>query len=66
MKNTIKVLIFPLVLLLGIYYFCYEIFWWALIMERSQWTKPQRHDATLMGGVSEIGRDLLMAIGFGK
>lgn len=39
MKTMARILLFPMVVYLAIYWSCYEIFWWAFIEERSPWTR---------------------------
>jgi multidrug resistance efflux pump len=38
-ENLMKFLLFPVAVYFAIYYVCYDIFWWAMIMERSPWTR---------------------------
>ena len=57
-----KLLFFPVVLYLAVYWTCYEIFWWAFIEERSPWTRSLnggKGSSTPIADAMEFARELV-------
>lgn len=39
MKAWIRVVLWPVAFMAAAFYSCYEVFWWAVIEEKSSWTR---------------------------
>jgi hypothetical protein len=39
MKPWLRLVLWPLAFVAATFYSCYEVFWWAVIEEKSSWTR---------------------------
>jgi hypothetical protein len=57
--NLLRTILFSVALFLAVFYSAYEIFWWALVMERSAWTRGL---STPASDAAQLLRDFIIGI----